>query len=43
LSLFGPLTLKYASLQYTVKVETKLKEMLETHYGQEFNFIDKLF
>lgn len=40
---FGYLTMKYASLQYTVKVDTKLKHMLETHYGENFDFIDKLF
>tara|TARA_B100002019_G_scaffold292477_1_gene315729 strand:+ start:4326 stop:5282 length:957 start_codon:yes stop_codon:yes gene_type:complete len=43
LSPFGPLTMKYASLQYTVKVDTKLKEMLETHYEQNFDFLNKLF
>ena len=43
LSPFGPLTMKYASLQYTVKVDTKLKEMLETHYEQDFDFLNKLF
>ena len=43
LSPFGPLTMKYASLQYTVKVDTKLKDMLETHYEQDFDFLNKLF
>ena len=43
LSHFGPLLLKYASLQYTVKVDTRLKEMLETHYETSFDFINKLF
>ncbi len=43
LSQFGPLLLKYASLQYTVKVDTRLKEMLETHYETDFEFINKLF
>ena len=43
LSQFGPLLLKYASLQYTVKVDTRLKEMLETHYETSFDFINKLF
>ena len=40
---FGPLTLKYASLQYTVKVDTRLKEMLEAHHETSFDFINKLF
>ena len=40
---FGPLTLKYASLQYTVKVDTRLKEMLEKHHETNFDFINKLF
>jgi hypothetical protein len=40
---FSPLTLKYASLQYTVKVDTKLKEMLEHYHEETFEFIDKLF
>jgi hypothetical protein len=43
LSSFGPLTLKYASLQYTVKVDTRLKEMLEKHHEANFEFINKLF
>jgi hypothetical protein len=43
ISQFGYLTMKYASLQYTVKVDTKLKQMLETHHGERFEFIDKLF
>jgi len=43
LSPFGPLTMKYASLQYTVKVDENLKEMLETHYEQDFDFLNKLF
>ena len=40
---FGPLTLKYASLQYTVKVDTNLKEMLEQHHETNLEFINKLF
>jgi len=40
---FSPLTLKYASLQYTVKVDTKLKQMLETHHEKTFEYMDKLF
>ena len=43
LSPFGPLTMKYASLQYTVKVDTKLKQMLEQHHDTEFEFFNKLF
>jgi len=40
---FSPLTLKYASLQYTVKVDTRLREMLENYHEETFEFIDKLF
>ena len=40
---YGPLTMKYASLQYTVKVDTRLKEMLEKHHETNFDFINKLF
>lgn len=40
---FGHLTMKFASLQYTVKVDTALKQMLEEHHGADFEFIDKLF
>lgn len=40
---FSPLTMKYASLQYTVKVQTTLKHMLETHHHEKFEFMDKLF
>ena len=40
---FGYLTMKFASLQYTVKVDTELKSMLEKHHGAEFEFINKLF
>lgn len=43
LSPYGPLTMKYASLQYTVKVDTKLKEMIEKHYENNFEFLNKLF
>lgn len=43
ISKFGYLTMKYASLQYTVKVDSRLKQMLETHHGEKFDFIDKLF
>ena len=43
ISKFGYLTLKYASLQYTVKVDARLKQMIETHHGEQFDFIDKLF
>ena len=35
--------MKYASLQYTVKVDTKLKDMLETHYEQDFDFLTNFF
>lgn len=40
---FSPLTLKYASLQYTVKVDTNLKEMLQTYHETDFEFLNKLF
>ena len=40
---FGHLTMKFASLQYTVKVDTALKQMLEEHHGADFEFINKLF